>query len=93
MKKKLSVMLPIKKQFQKWERKENDKMKKEYLKKEHKIIITKNEKGLYDYELSEYSKMCNCWNKIGKYTNFTKEALETWLDINIDSLEEGATNG
>ena len=68
-------------------------MEKEYLKKEHKIIITKNEKGLYDYELSEYSKMCNCWNKIGKYTNFTKEALESWLDINIDSLEEGATNG
>lgn len=85
-------MLPIKKQFQKWERKGNDKMKKEYLKKEHKIIITKNEKGLYDYELSEYSKICNCWNKIGKYTNFTKEALESWLDINIDSLEEGAIN-
>ena len=85
-------MLPIKKQFQNMERGEK-KMEKEYLKKEHKIIITKNEKGLYDYELSEYSKMCNCWNKIGKYTNFTKEALESWLDINIDSLEEGATNG
>ena len=64
-----------------------------YINDNHKIIITKNEKDLYDYELLEYSKICNCWNKIGKYTNFTKEALESWLDINIDSLEEGATNG
>lgn len=65
----------------------------EYINDNHKIIITKNEKDLYDYELLEYSKICNCWNKIGKYTNFTKEALESWLDINIDSLEEGAING
>ena len=90
MKKKKSVMLPRKKQFQNMERGEK---KMKYINDNHKIIITKNEKGLYDYELLEYSKICDCWNKIGKYTNFTKEALESWLDINIDSLEEGATNG
>ena len=83
-------MLPIKKQFPEMGKERIDKM--EYINDNHKIIITKNEKDLYDYELLEYSKICNCWNKIGKYTNFTKEALESWLDINIDSLEEGAIN-
>lgn len=57
---------------------------KEYVKGFKKFIVTKNERGLYDYAYQEYSEMCNCWYNMSKVNNFEKTALEDWLDIVID---------
>ena len=58
--------------------------KKEYIKNDIKFIVTKNEKGLYDYQSQEYSKICDCWVNMSKQKNFTKVALQDWLNIVID---------
>ena len=57
---------------------------KEYIKGEHKYIVTRNDKGLYDYQSQEYSKICDCWVNMSKQYGFTRVALEDYLDIEID---------
>ena len=63
---------------------------KEYLKNDkngkllHKFIVSKNERGLYDYKSQEYSYISKCWVNMSHFENFTKEALQDWLDIVID---------
>lgn len=57
---------------------------KEYIKGDIKFIVSKNEKGLYDYQSQEYSKICNCWVNMSKQTDWNKNTLEDWLDIVID---------
>ncbi len=57
---------------------------KEYVKGIHKFIVTKNEKGLYDYEMQEYSEICNVWIYLSKDNNYPKEVLEEYLNIKID---------
>jgi hypothetical protein len=57
---------------------------KEYIKGNIKFIVIKNEKGLYDYQSQEYSEICGTWVNTSKQKNFTRVALEDWLDIKID---------
>lgn len=57
---------------------------KEYIKGEQKFIVIKNDRGLYNYIMQEYSEICKCWNNINADCNYTKEALEFHLDIKID---------
>lgn len=45
---------------------------------------TKNDKGLYDYQSQEYSKINDIWVNMGKGFNFTRVAMEDYLDIVID---------
>lgn len=59
-------------------------MEKEYIKGNIKFIVTKDEKGLYNFQSQEYSEICKCWVNMSKFSNFTKAALEDWLDIKID---------
>ena len=59
-------------------------IKREYIKGDHKFIITKNNKGLYDYKSKEYSYINKCWVNMSHFENFTKVALQDWLDIVID---------
>lgn len=57
---------------------------KEYIKGELKFIVSKNERGLYDYQSQEYSHISKCWVNMSKQTNWKKVTLEDWLDIVID---------
>ena len=59
-------------------------MKKEFIKGNIKYLVSKNERGLYSYQSQEYSDINKCWINISKQTNFTRVALEDWLDIVID---------
>lgn len=59
-------------------------MKKEYIRNDIKFIVTKNDKGLYDYQSQEYSHICKCWVNMARFKDFTRVALEDWLDIKID---------
>lgn len=61
-----------------------DENMKEYIKGDIKFIVTKNDKGLYDYQSQEYSKINNIWVNMGKGFNFTRVAMEGYLDIVID---------
>lgn len=55
---------------------------KEYVKGEHKFIVAKNERCLYDYQSQELVN--GKWVNMNKQKNFTRTALEGWLDIVID---------
>ena len=55
---------------------------KEYIKGEHKFIVIKNEKGLYNYQSQELVN--NEWVNMSKQKDFTRVALEDWLEIEID---------
>jgi hypothetical protein len=55
---------------------------KEYIKGEHKYIVIKNEKGLYDYQSQELVN--GNWINMSKQKNFTRVALENWLEIEIN---------
>lgn len=55
---------------------------REYIKGIHKFIVIKNDKGLYDYKSQELVN--NEWLNMSKQRNFTRVALEDWLDIEID---------
>lgn len=57
---------------------------KEYIKGDLKFIVSKNERGLYDYQSQEYSHICKCWVNMSKHTNWKKATLQDWLDIVID---------
>lgn len=57
---------------------------KEYIKGDLKFIVSKNERGLYDYQSQEYSHICKCWVNMSKQTNWKKATLQDWLDIVID---------
>ena len=59
-------------------------MEKEYIKGNIKFIVRKNERGLYDYQSQEYSDINKCWVNMSKFKNFTRVALEDWLDIVIN---------
>lgn len=57
---------------------------KEYIKGDIKFIVSKNERGLYDYQSQEYSYINKCWVNMSKQTDWNKKTLEDWLDIIID---------
>lgn len=49
-----------------------------------KYEIIKQPNELYGYKYLEYSKMCNCWIYITREENYTKDAMEKLLNINIE---------
>lgn len=55
---------------------------KEYVKGEHKFIVTKNERDLYDYQSQELVN--GEWVNMSKQKNFTRVCLEDFLGIRID---------
>ena len=57
---------------------------KEYIKGNIKFIVTKNKRGLYDYQSQEYSYINKCWVNMSRQINWNKNTLENWLDIIID---------
>lgn len=59
-------------------------MKKEYIKGDIKFIVTKNKRGLYNYQSQEYSKINKCWVNMSRQKDFTRASLEDFLDIIID---------
>lgn len=57
---------------------------KEFIKGDLKYIVNKDDNGLYSYQSQEFSKICNKWINMSKAKNFTRSALEDFLDIRID---------
>ena len=55
---------------------------KTYVKGDHRFKVTKNKRGLYSYQSQE--KVNGKWVNMSKQSNFTRSALNDWLDIRID---------
>ena len=55
---------------------------KTYVKGDIRFKVTKNERGLYDYQSQE--RVNGKWVNMSRQSNFTRSALNDWLDININ---------
>lgn len=55
---------------------------KTYVKDDIRFKVTKNERGLYDYQSQE--RVDGKWVNMSRQSNFTRSALNDWLDININ---------
>jgi hypothetical protein len=55
---------------------------KTYTKGNQRFKVTKNERGLYDYQSQE--KVNGKWVNMSKQKNFTRSAINDWLDISVD---------
>ena len=55
---------------------------KTYTKGDLRFKVTKNKRGLYDYQSQE--KVSGKWVNMSKQKNFTRSAINDWLDISVD---------
>ena len=45
--------------------------------------VTKNSRGLYDYRSQEYSAINKKWVNMAKGSNFSRNAIQDYLDIRL----------
>lgn len=55
---------------------------KTYVKGYQRYRVTKNSRGLYDYQSQE--RVNGKWINMSRQSNFTRSAINDWLDINVD---------
>ena len=55
---------------------------KTYTKGDLRFKVSKNSRGLYDYQSQE--RVNGKWVNMSRQSNFTRSALNDWLDIRID---------
>lgn len=55
---------------------------KTYAKGNIRFKVTKNKRGLYDYQSQE--RVNGKWINMSRQSNFTRSAINDWLDINVD---------
>lgn len=54
-----------------------------FIRGDKRYFVYKNGRGLYDYEMEEWSEINKKWVKVSYGKDYTKEALESYLGINI----------
>lgn len=57
---------------------------KTYVRGDHRFIVTKNSRGLYDYKMQEYSAMNNKWINISRRGNYTRDSINGELGIKVN---------
>ena len=60
--------------------------KQVFTKGDIRYIVSRNSRGLYDYQSQEYSATNKKWVNMSKQVNFSREAIEDWLDIRLGGV-------